>query len=144
STAIRSKTVLASVSVSICLFAGRTVVAVVLITWVTTRISNARITIEMSISVSVKPRQVRCAAIGYWFFIVVDYWFALRLMAIDVSTDPAGTPVAGSTCAGQVTVIFASDVVSVGGSRYVRVNLKIASDGTVAGVKPPVCAPSFV
>jgi len=37
-----------------------------------------------------------------------------RLTATNVSTDPAGTVVLGSTCAGQVTLICASDVVYPG------------------------------
>ena len=48
-------------------------------------------------------------------------------------TDPAGTPpLSGSTAAGQVTRIFASEVVSVGGVMYVIFALKTAFAGGTA------------
>ena len=50
------------------------------------------------VAISLSPRVLSC----------------YRLTATNVSTDPAGTVVLGSTCAGQVTLICASDVVYPG------------------------------
>ena len=55
-------------------------------------------------------------------------------------TDPAGTPpLSGSGAAGQVTRIFASEVVCVGGAMYVIFALKTAFAGALV-----IGFPSFV
>src|SRR5437867_10221783 len=66
-------------------------------------------------------------------------------MSAKVSTFPFGTPPAkGSTCAGQLTVISASDVVSVGGCRYVTMALNTAVAGALVWlVEPGTKVPSF-
>jgi len=62
-----------------------------------------------------------------------------------VVTDPAGTPVVGSTGAGQLTKIFATDVLPVGGiGLYVIFALKTASEGGEDTLTPPVGFPACV
>src|SRR4029077_12821271 len=68
-----------------------------------------------------------------------------RLTAMNVSTDPDGTPVVRITCAGQLTITFAIDVVAVGGNRYVMVALNTAppgAGGLVPELAVPFCVPS--
>ena len=66
-----------------------------------------------------------------------------RLTAMNAWTEPAGTAVAGSSGAGQLTTIVATDVDEFGGNRYVIFALSAASGGgdpfTV-----PVILPWFV
>jgi len=62
-----------------------------------------------------------------------------------VVTDPAGTPVVGSTGAGQLTKIFATDVLPVGGiGLYVIFALKTASEGGGDAFAFPVGFPACV
>ena len=50
-----------------------------------------------------------------------------------VPTEP-GVPVVGSTCAGQVMVTFATEVVAVGGNKYVIFALNTEPDGAAGKV----------
>jgi hypothetical protein len=59
-----------------------------------------------------------------------------RLTAINVSTWPAGTSVAGMTCAGQLTRTLAADVEAFGGRRYVILTRKTAPAGAGGSVVP--------
>ena len=51
------------------------------------------------------------------------------LTAMNVWTDPAGVTVAGSTWAGQLTIMFATDVDALGGNKYVIFDLNVAPAG---------------
>jgi hypothetical protein len=58
------------------------------------------------------------------------------LTAINVSTQPAGVPVVGRICAGQLTTTLAAEVEVFGGDRYVILARKVAPVGAGGSVVP--------
>jgi hypothetical protein len=67
-----------------------------------------------------------------------------RLTAMNAWTEPAGTAVAGSTGAGQLTAIVATHVDEFGGNKYVTFALRTASAGGDPAFTVPVILPWFV
>src|SRR6266508_4500059 len=75
----------------------------------------------------------------------INEFRAHRLTANNAVTDPAGTPLSGSTGAGQLTTTFATEVLPVGGTGlYVILTLKTASVGGEDAFTFPACLPAFV
>src|SRR5207247_831183 len=72
--------------------------------------------------------------------------FHHRLTAMNVSTLPAGVPVVGTTCAGQLTKTFATVVDALGGNKYVIFALNVASGGAAGSpwATVPVIVAVFV